>query len=270
VDEILLTIGEAAIALRLEELEAKKKLPPLDPARKQDRSTTASAVRTFVWAARAIEVPLPDLYVFDAVPSGIAAVPAATPSTALGPSALSGRTVQQLAFFAGRHLTYYRPEHYPLVFFPTLAALSSLVLSAVRLVIPGVSVPPGDAESRVAEGLGARLSAEQKANLEKIVARLDKRGGRLDLFAWIRGVELTAARVGLLLAGDLRTVSRLMNEETRAIAELSPEMKRADLLSFCASERYGIVRERMGVAIHPAALSTNIPAAKPSEPRGPR
>ncbi|MBN9164856.1 MAG: hypothetical protein BGO98_07990 [Myxococcales bacterium 68-20] len=264
VSDILHTVGDAAIALRIEELEAKKKLPPLDPAKRQDKTSTASAVRTFVWAARALGVPLPDIYALDAVPNGIAAVPARAPSTALGPTALSGRTVQQLAFLAGRHLTYYRPAHYPLVFFPTLAELSTLVLSAVRLVIPGISVPPsGDGESRVAEGLGKQLTDEQKTKLEEIVARLDERGGRLDLFAWIRGVELTAARVGLLLAGDLRTASRLMHEEARAIGELSLEAKRGDLLSFCASERYGLLRERMGIAIHP----TSVPSAAPSSPR---
>lgn len=267
VDDILCTAGEAAIALRIEELDAKKKLPPLDPAKKQDKTSTASAVRTFVWAARALAVPLPDLYVLDHVPSGIAAVPAPTPVTALGPSALSGRTVQQLAFLAGRHLTYYRPAHYPLVFFPTLSELSSLVLAAVRLVIPGISVPPsGDRDSRVADRLGSRLTSEQKEKLEDIVARLEERGGRLDLLAWIRGVELTAARVGLLLAGDLRIASRIMKDEDRAIADLSADAKRGDLLSFCASEQYGTLRERMGIAIHSAALSPSIPSARPSEP----
>lgn len=255
VNDILLAVGNAAIALKREELDAKRKLPLLDPATKQDKASTASAVRTFVWAARALSVPLPDLFVLDDVPSGIAAVPAAVPSTALGPSALSGRSVQQLAFFAGRHLTYYRPSHYPLVFFPTLAELSTLVLTAIRLVIPSITVPPpGDGGSRVVSGLGERLAPDEKASLEKCVARLDARGGKLDLLAWIRSVELTAARTGLLLAGDLRTASRLMKEESRAIGELSPETKRGDLLAFCASERYGELRERMGVAIHRPAV----------------
>ncbi|MBX3212149.1 MAG: hypothetical protein KF850_08965 [Labilithrix sp.] len=265
VEDILLAVGDAAIALRLEELEAQKKLALLDPAKRQDKSSTVSAVRTFVWAARALGVSLPDLYVLDAVSSGVAAVPARTPSTALGPSALSGRTVQELAFLAGRHLTYYRAAHYPLVFFPTLAELSSLVLAAVRVVIPGISVPAPGVESRVADKLAERLGEEQTAALEEIVARLDERGGRLDLLAWIRGVELTAARVGLLLAGDLRVASRMMKDESRAIGELSPETKRGDLLMFSASERYGVLRERMGVAIHPTALSSKGP---PATPRG--
>ena len=163
-------------------------------------------------------------------------------------------TVQQLAFLTGRHLTYYRPEHYALVFFPTLADLSSLVLAAVSVVIPGISVPPpADGESRVTIDLGGRLSAEKKSALEDVVARLDARGGRLDLLAWIR----------LVLAGDLRVPMRLLKEETRAVGELSAETKRGDLLAFCASDGYGKLRERMGVAIHSSSIA---PPSPPSSP----
>jgi golgin subfamily B member 1 len=262
VRDILLIVGDVATSLRLEELASKKKLPALDATRKQEKASTASVVRTFVWAARALGIALPDLYLLDDVPNGIAAVPAEAPSTALGPQVRSGMTVQQLAFLAGRHLTYYRPGYSALVFFPTLADLSSLVLAAVRLVIPGISVPPPpDADSRVPEALGDKLGAEEKEKLAAVVARLDERGGRLDLLAWIRSVELTAARAGLLLAGDLRVAMRLTKDEARAIGELSAEAKRGDLLAFTASEEYGLLRERLGIAIHPAALSSTMKAA---------
>jgi golgin subfamily B member 1 len=275
--DVLDAVSDAAISLRVEELSAKKKLPLLDSARKQDKASTASVVRTFLWAARALGIGLPELYLLDDVPSGIAAVPAAVPSTALGPEVRSGMTVQQLAFLAGRHLTYYRPEHYALVFFPTLADLSSLVLAAVRLVIPGISVPPPpDGESRVNAELGNRLSADQKSALEDAVARLDARGGKLDLLAWIRHVELTACRAGLMLAGDLRIALRLLKEEgdSRAIGELSEETKRGDLLSFCASDAYGKLRERMGVALHMSSVGSpssqmRAAAAEPGSKREP-
>jgi tetratricopeptide (TPR) repeat protein len=258
VDGILRVIGDLAITLRLEQLEAQKKLPMLDPLMKQDKESTASAIRTFTWAARALGLEAPDLYALPTVPNGIAALQAAAPSTALGPQVLSGRTIQQLAFAAGRHLAYYRPEYYPLVFFPTLAELSALVLSAVRLVIPGISVPPPpEGEVRIGAELGPRLGSEQKEELKEIVARLDARGGKLDLFAWIRSVELTATRAGMLLVGDLRVATRILKEERRAIGELTEEAKRSDLLAFTASEEYGILRERMGIAIHPAALSSS-------------
>jgi len=256
VADLLRTVSDAAIALRLEELAAKKMLPVLDPGSKQEKTSTASVVRTFVWAARALGVAMPDLYLRDDVTNGIAAVPAHVPGTALGPAVRSGMTVQQLAFLAGRHLTYYRPEHYALVFFPTLADLSALVLAAVRVVIPGVPGPEGEPrEGRVGAELASRLPPEKKAALEAIVARLDERGGRLDLLAWIRHVELTAARAGLLLAGDLRVAMRTLKDERRAVGDLAAEKKRGDLLAFAASASYGTLRERMGVAIHGSSAS---------------
>lgn len=258
--DLLRAIGDAAIAIRLDALEAKRRLPALDPASRQDTKSTASVVRTFVWAARALGIDLPDLYLLSDVPSGVAAVPAHAPSTALGPEVRSGKTVQELAFLAARHLTYYRPEHYALVFFPTLADISSLVLASMRLVIPGISVPPPpDGDASIRDRLASRLDDDARAKLEDAVARLDARGGRLDLLAWIRHVELTATRAGLLLAGDLRAAMRILKaeEETnarRAIGELTLEARRGDLLSFCASESYALLRERMGVAIHSSAL----------------
>lgn len=249
VGAVLRAIEGAAIALRIEELTAAKKLPTLPADGKQDPASTASVVRTFMWAGRALGVSVPNLYLLDDVPSGVAAVPSVLPATALGPQVRSGMSVQELAFVAGRHLTYYRPEHYPLVFFPTLAELSALVLSAVRVVIPSIVVPlPPEGEGRVHRELGARLGEGGRKALEAAVAQLDARGGKLDLLAWIRGVELTAARAGLLLAGDLRVPMRMTKDEARPIGELSPEAKRGDLLAFCASDRYGKLRDRLGVA----------------------
>ena len=40
----------------------RRSCPSLDPATKQDKASTASVVRTFVWAARALGIALPDLY----------------------------------------------------------------------------------------------------------------------------------------------------------------------------------------------------------------
>ncbi|MCA9583828.1 MAG: hypothetical protein KC657_00545 [Myxococcales bacterium] len=249
--DVLRAVSRAAVEVQLAELAAKKKLVALDPATKQDKGSTASIVRTFVWAARALDLPLPDLYLVDDVPTGIAAVPAESPATALGETVRRGLTVQQLSFLAGRHLTYYRPEHYPLVFYPTLADITALVLSSVRIVMPSVSVPPPAQEGaeRLESAISSRLTKDEKAALTEAVEQLDARGGKLDLLAWIRSVELTATRAGALLAGDLRVVMRLVKAEERRVGELTAEAKRGDLLAFTASEGLALLRERMGVAI---------------------
>jgi hypothetical protein len=93
------------------------RLVALDPSSLLDESSTASVVRSFQWAARVLGVPRPDLYVVDEVPGEIAAVRQQQPTTAVGPSIVSGRSAKDLAFLAGRHLTYYLAEHQVLVYF---------------------------------------------------------------------------------------------------------------------------------------------------------
>jgi hypothetical protein len=55
-----------------------------------------------------------------------------------------------------------------------------------------------------------------------------------------------------------------MKEETRTIGDLSKETKHGDLLSFCASDAYGKLRERMGVAIHMSSVA-HAPPTAPTE-----
>ena len=60
---------------------------------------------------------------------------------------------------------------------------------------------------------------------------------------WIRSVELTAGRAGLLLAGDLQTALAQVRSETRGLSGLSLEERREDLLAFCASRSLADLRE---------------------------
>jgi hypothetical protein len=249
VADVLRAIVDAATAARVDELRDARKLVTLDPARRQNASSTVSAVRSFQWAAQVLGMEAPDLYVMDDVPGGIAAAQVATPSTALGPDVLRGLTAKDLAFLAGRHLTYYRREHYALVHYPTLNELSALFLGAVKLAMPELPVPAhlGEAIARRRKVLARHVGGEAKKQLAAAVKRLDARDGRVDLAAWIKSVELTAQRAGLLLCGDLRVAMTRMRAETRAIADLSLEQKRGDLLAYCASERLARARTTLSV-----------------------
>jgi hypothetical protein len=68
----------------------------------------------------------------------------------------------------------------------------------------------------------------------------------VDFAAWIRSVELTAQRAGLLLCGDLRVAMTRLRAETRNIGDLTMEQKRGDLLAFCASEKLARARAMLG------------------------
>jgi len=249
VADVLRAIVDAAAAARVEELRDSKKLVALDASRRQSATSTVSAVRSFQWAAQVLSVDVPHIYVMENVPGGIGAIPVGVPSTALGPDVLRGLTARDLAFLAGRHLTYYRPEHYVLIHYPTIGELSALFLGAVKLILPDLPVPAHltDATARKRKLLARHVDADAKKRLDVAVRRFDARDGRVDFAAWVKSVELTAQRAGLLLCGDLRVATARMRAETRNIAELTLEQKRADLLAFCASERLARARTMLSV-----------------------
>ena len=242
-------VARAGVLARLEQLVARDRLVALDPTTLLDESSTASVVRSFQWAARVLGVPRPDLYVVDEVPGEIAAVRQHQPTTAVGPSIVSGRSAKDLAFLAGRHLTYYLTEHQVLVYFPTREELTRLLLASVQLAKPGLPAT-GDGGRAVA-ALTARLDRliadDERARVVDAVSRLEARGGRFSLGAFTRNAELMAARAGLLLCGDLVTATAVVTTETRGIAGLTIDAKRRDLVAFCASDEHAALRARFAV-----------------------
>lgn len=268
-DEILTAlfaaVARAGVLARVDQLAARGRLVPLDPTTRLDEASTASVVRGFQWAARVLGVACPELYVVPEVPGEIAAVRAPSASTAVGPSVVSGRSAKDLAFLAGRHLTYYRAEHQVLVYFPTREELTRLLLASVQLAKPGVE-PTGEGARAVA-ALAARLDRSvndlERDELRRAVWELEVRGGKFSLGAWTRNVELMAARAGLLLSGDLATAMAIVNNESRAIAGLSLDTKRRDLLAFCASSEHAELRRRFAVAA-PESVRPPPPAGQPA------
>jgi hypothetical protein len=247
---ILRAVARPAAALRVDSLRRDNRLFSLKPERKQSTTSTVSIVRTFVWASQVLDVPLPELYLHDDVPGGLAAVQGDARATAIGPLVLNGMPVQELVFVVARHLAYYRPEHYALVFYPTLPELLSLFLSAVEIGLPDMPVSSrgGASGKKLVSSLRKLLTDEERGALELAATRFDDQGGKVDLAAWIRGVEFTATRAGFVLSGDLSVAMRVLRRETRSIADVSFEDKRADLLAYSVSEPLARLRDELSLA----------------------
>jgi hypothetical protein len=242
---VFAAVERAAVETRVEELRRRKKLVKVDPANRLSETSTASVARSFQWAARVMSIACPDLYVAERVAGGIGALQAAAPSTALGPEVLSGPSAKDLAFLAARHLTYYRPEYHVLVYYPTREELTNLLLAAVEIAMPTPSSPALGAPVRALHArMERRIGKEERAALGDAVARLDARGGRAALGAWIRSVEITAARVGLVLCGDLASAAGVVRSESRSIGGVPLEAKRGDLVAFCSSGAHATLRTR--------------------------
>jgi hypothetical protein len=236
------TIEASAIGAKLDELREARRLPALDRAQRLPETSTASIVRSFLWGSRFLGVRCPDLYAIDDAP-GMAVVHAPEPSTALGRSVLSGPSAKDLAFLAGRHLTYYRPEYHVLLYYPTRDELTVLLFAAVQLAGPEVASSPPAVRALRAR-LEKRLSGAERAAVRDIVRHLNERGGQAKVGAWMRAVELTAARAGLFLSGDLSTATRIVRGEPTVDADLTIDERRADLVAFCASQAHLALRTR--------------------------
>jgi hypothetical protein len=76
---------------------------------------------------------------------------------------------------------------------------------------------------------------------ELVGASLDA-GGEVALQHWIRSAELTAARAGLLLCGELKTAVAGVRSQSSAPGRPSAERVTSDLVAFCASRAHTALR----------------------------
>ncbi len=244
-EAIMGAVAPAAVKAKIDDLAAARKLVEIDPRAKQDKSSTVTIVRAFVWASTVLGITTPDIYILRDVPGGVGALQLAVPSTAVGPEVLKGLSLADLVFVVARHLAYYRPEHYPLVFYSTLPELTTLFFAALKIALPEVPIPAGDAVAKLRKRIASYITPEERAELVKAAKKFDEGGGRVDLGAWIKGVELTANRAALVLSGDFHSAMKRIKSEKRGIADVTAEERRLDLIGYLASAGHADLRQRL-------------------------
>jgi hypothetical protein len=257
---LLTAVRDAAIAVRIEQLQSNRRLPRLDPAARLDAESTVSAVRTLHWAAKVLGVDCPDLYAGADDASQAAHVPAGRPSISLAPGALSGTSSKQLAFIAGRALTWYRPEYHCMLYYPTLEDLRELLGAALEIGGVDTAEPSSPSTAETRRALARRLAADQHAAIGDAVGSLGARGGEVGLEHWIRSAELTAARVGLFLCGDLEVAAAGVRSQPPAPGRPPAERVTSDLVAFCASRAHGTLRAQF-LNLAPQSLRPPPPGA---------
>lgn len=248
VGEIFSVVVSAVLLGRLSALRRDKTLPKLDPAAKQDpEKTTIQAVRCFHWAAAILGLSAPPIYVDPSLPGLCDMVPNVPPSSRIGQKALSGRSAQELAFIAGRHLAHYREEHFVKLLVPGVRGLEDVFLASLSIGNPGL---PMNAQVKqlvvpIAKAIEPILEPNQIDRLRGGFLRFVEEGGRTNLQRWSTAVERTCTRAGLLLAGDLRAAHGVLEIEDPA--HLQDHMD--DLLAFVMSDRYTKLRKQIGIAL---------------------
>ncbi len=245
--QIFGVIAPAVLLGRVTALRRENKLHVPDPTTRQDPAkATITAVRALPWAAATLGLPLPPIFLEKDRDSGYEHIPAVPPVSVIGKSVLTGRTQLEHAFLVGRHLSWYRGEHFVKTLFSAVPDLEDLFLAALTIGNPGLPIAE-DMKRRVAPIAAAIepvLEAQHKDALRGHFLRFVEEGGRTNLQRWAAATEKTAARVGFVLANDLDTAAGLLEAEEGKHGELF-----RDLVAFATSDRYFMLRKRLGIAV---------------------
>ncbi len=244
--EIFGVIASASLVGRVSAMRRDGTLPRLDPQSYQNPLTsTVSAVRAIAWAAATLGMRTPTTYVAPELDAGFEIVTVIPPSTRIGARVISGLGSAQLAFHCGRHLAWFREEHFVCTLVPSVAYLETIFYAALQIGAPALTLPPDVRErARVfSQAILPCLEPKQLERLRRLVARFLARGGRTNLKRWARAAEWTACRTGLLLSGELSTAADALGNEPGA------ETRITQLETFWASEEAGELRRKLGVAL---------------------
>lgn len=244
--EIFGVIASAALIGRVSAMRRDGTLPRLDSETYQNPLTsTVSAVRAIAWAAATLGIRTPPVYVAPELDTGFEMLTLVPPATRIGSRVLSGLGSAQLAFHCGRHLAWYREEHFVCTLVPSVAYLETIFYAALTLGAPSLVVPD-DVRERAkvfSQAIVPCLEPAQLERLRRLVARFLARGGRTNLRRWTRAAEWTSCRTGLLLCGELRIAADALANEPGA------ETRITQLETFWASEECGQLRRKLGVAL---------------------
>jgi golgin subfamily B member 1 len=180
------------------------------------------------------------------------------PSLLVGSPQLAKTDERELAFEVGKRMAYLRPERFVTLALGTLPKLevafaASVLAGGARLTGPD-GQPLASAASDDAKKLAAQLRQQVPGPLLEQVGELsgklaDRAGNGL-IAAWRTATDLTANRVGFIVANDLETAARAIATEGAAMSSLSVKDRLRDLLAYAVSESYFAVRRHLGLHIH--------------------
>ncbi|MBX3128711.1 MAG: hypothetical protein KF718_18465 [Polyangiaceae bacterium] len=245
--QIFAVVAPAVLLGRVTALRRDGQLHQPAAALRQDPAqATVTAVRAIPWGAAMFGLPVPPIFLEKDRDVGFEHIPGVPPVTVVGRRVLSGRTQPEHAFLVGRHLTYYRADHFLKTLFSSVQDLEDLFLAALVIGNPGLPIAE-DMKRRVSPMAGAMeplLEPQQKDMLRGYFLRFVEEGGRTNLMRWSESVDKTACRAGLLLANDLVVAQALLEEQEGSGGPLFK-----DLVGFACSERYAKLRKQIGIAI---------------------
>ncbi len=179
------------------------------------------------------------------------------PSLLVGAPQLAKHDERELAFEVGKRMAYLRPERFVTLAVGTLPKLEAAFAASVLAGGAPVSAYDGKPFTEVASDEAKKLASQLKQQvpgplLEQVGELSSKLSGRVGnglVSGWRTATDLTANRVGLIVANDLETAARAIATEGAALSTLPVKDRLRDLLAYAVSESYFAVRRHLGLHI---------------------
>ncbi len=195
-------------------------------------------------------VPVPEVYLKKDQALGVRNANVHPPAVVAGADVVQNTDAKELAFRISKLLGGMRSEHYlGSIGWPT-EVLKMFFLAAMHVTNPdlGVEQKLNDQGMAVAQEI-QNMPSQMQMQLQKHVSQYLKKGENPNLSAWLRHVEHTINRVGMLLCGDLQVAAKCIKADRSAISKASVKEKIRELVLFVISDEYTELRERLGLAI---------------------
>jgi tetratricopeptide (TPR) repeat protein len=214
--------------------------------------------KLFVYAAKTLNVPLPDVYLNDDATKADMQLANAMdknelcPSFVVRPHLLQGKTEREVAFLSARRLAFMRPEYYLRMLLPTNTELKVVVLSAIAMFQPRYPVASNMVATvqQYLPQMKKRMAPHALEQLGMLVQRFVQSVPEVDLAKWGHAVDATAHRAGLVVCGDLETSARAIAAEPMTVGAPAVKDKLKELVLFSASEEYFAIRAQTGTALN--------------------
>jgi tetratricopeptide (TPR) repeat protein len=217
----------------------------------QDQS---APVRTLTLLAQTLSVAIPEVYRIEGETGQTTLLNVQhrggpRPVLVLGPPTLR-RSSFDLVFDLATYLAILRPAWFPKVALRTPPMLR-VGLEALRLLVApaGARASSGEAE-QLKLYLQRTVPSAALAPLSEAIARLgDGELPDAELARWLAATDLSAARVALVLTGELSAASRVISSEPVPLSPIPAHKRMGDLIAFSISEDYFACRRQLGLAV---------------------
>jgi hypothetical protein len=167
---------------------------------------------------------------------------------------------RELAFEVGKRMAYLRPERFVTLAVGTLPRASAAFQAAV---LAGGARPTAhdgkpftvdnDEAKKLAQSLQKQVPGALLEQVGELSYKLTGRLGNGLISNWRAATDLTANRVGFIVANDFQVAAKGIATEAASLSTMSVKERLRDLLAYAVSEQYFQVRRHLGLQIRSEA-----------------